>query len=137
MVNSGRAARTHPLQQSGHFFKFTKAPNKATRKLKMKTAILPIFAALSLAVTPAAFASDKFEIDFEYSPVEVSTEYGAGQVYAELEAEIIEECTPNLRPIERLKQQNETRACIEETLNAAVAQMDQPEVTKAHEAKRG
>ena len=103
----------------------------------MKNAILPIFAALSLAATPAAFASDKFEIDFEYSPVEVATEYGAKQVYAELEAEIEDECTPNVRPMERLKVIDETRACIEETLNAAVEQMDQPEVTKVHEAKRG
>jgi len=103
----------------------------------MKTAILPIFAALSLAVTPAAFASDKFEIEFEFSPVEVATEYGAEQVYAELEAEIRNECTPTMRTIERIKRQNEIQDCIDEALDTAVAQMDQPEVTKVHEAKRG
>ncbi len=103
----------------------------------MKNAILPIFAALSLAVTPAAFASDKFEMEFEFSPVEVSTEEGAKQVYAELEAEIEAECTPDVDAIGQMRIRNAVKNCIDDTLDAAVAQMDQPEVTRIHEAKRG
>lgn len=103
----------------------------------MKSTLLPLIAFVGLAIAPAASASDKFEIDFEYSPVEVSTEYGAKQVYAELEAEITKQCTPNVRPIERLQRDREIRACIDEAIGTAVAQINQPEVSKVHKAKRG
>jgi len=103
----------------------------------MKTTILPVFAALSLAVTPAAFASDKFEVEFDYSPVEVASENGAEQVYADLEALIEEQCEPDGSAFEKMRQQTATRICVERTINDAVAQLEEPEVTKVHEAKRG
>ncbi|MEO9969581.1 MAG: UrcA family protein [Hyphomonadaceae bacterium] len=105
----------------------------------MKKAILPIFAALSLAATPAAFASDNFEFEFEFSPVEVSTEDGAAAVYSDLETLIEEECAPlgNSAPIEEFRYRASTKICIDQALSEAVAQIQSPEVTKVHEAKRG
>lgn len=105
----------------------------------MKKAILPIFATLSLAVTPAAFASDKFEVEFDFSPVEVSTEEGAANVYSDLEAMIEEKCAPpsGIRAIEKARQLAATEVCVDEALSDAIAQIESPEVTKIHEAKRG
>lgn len=105
----------------------------------MKKAILPIFSALCLAATPAAFASDNFEIEFEFSPVEVSTEDGAAAIYSDLETLIEEECAPsgNTRTIEELRYRADTEICIDQALSDAVAQIQSPEVTKVHKAKRG
>lgn len=50
----------------------------------MKIRLISLAAMASLMLTPAALASDKFEFDFSFSPVEVSTELGAQAAYAEL-----------------------------------------------------
>lgn len=102
----------------------------------MKTRIATIAAIASLAFAPAAFASDKFEIEFSFSPVEVATADGAEKIYDDLEAAIKEECQPtNMRA--RIQRTLTTEACINATLDEAVAELDAPEVTKVHEIRRG
>ena len=61
----------------------------------MKTQIIALASIASLALAPAAFASDKFEFDFKFSPVEVSTEIGAEKVYEALEEMIKSKCEPD------------------------------------------
>ena len=83
----------------------------------MRKAILPIFAALGLAITPAASASEKFEVDFEYSTIEVATEEGAEKIYADLEAMIEHQCEADGlalsgRTLERLKSKARTAECV-------------------------
>lgn len=103
----------------------------------MKNTILPVFAALSLAIAPAAFASDKFEIDFDYSTVEVATAEGAEKIYSDLEARIENECEPAGPAFQRQRQRVSTSICVDRAIGEAVAQMQEPEVTKVHETKRG
>ena len=102
----------------------------------MKTRIITIAAISAFALSPAAFASDKFEFEFDFSPVEISSETGAKEVYEELE-EMIEE---NCEPVElkmRLQHRAATQQCIDNTIEQTVADLDQPELTAVHEAQRG
>lgn len=103
----------------------------------MKKAILPIFAALGLALTPAAFASEKFEVEFEYSTVEVSTEEGAEKIYAELEAVIERQCEIDNWVVRPVKGNALEATCVDRSIADVVEQMQAPELTKIHEAKRG
>ena len=102
----------------------------------MKTRIATLAVIAGLAFAPAAIASEKFEIEFDFSPVEVATEEGAEKTYADLKSMIEKECEPLFgarRVIERI----ETRQCVSDTLDKAVAEIDAPEVTRIHEASRG
>lgn len=102
----------------------------------MKTRIITAAAIVSIAFSPAAFASDRFEIDFDYSPVEVATPEGAEKAYNKLEEMITDECEPNSAR-ERVMERRATEECIDRALDDAVAKMDKPKVTSIHEARRG
>ncbi|MEO1475479.1 MAG: UrcA family protein [Pseudomonadota bacterium] len=101
----------------------------------MKTAIATA-AIASLAFAPSAFAADRFEVEFTYAPAEVATEQGAEATYNELEAMIEEECAPN-PAIRSFTQKAEADACVDQALADAVDQIDQIEVTRIHEERRG
>ena len=103
----------------------------------MKRAILPIFAALGLAITPAASASEKFEVEFEYSTIEVATEEGAEKIYADLEAMIEHQCEADNSVVRPAKSYARKAACIDQSIASAVEQMQSPELTEIHKAKRG
>ena len=108
----------------------------------MRKAILPIFAALGLAITPAASASEKFEVDFEYSTIEVATEEGAEKIYADLEAVIEHQCEADGlalsgRALERLRSKALTAECVDRSIASAVEQMQSSELAEIHKAKRG
>ncbi|MEL6323212.1 MAG: UrcA family protein [Pseudomonadota bacterium] len=100
----------------------------------MKTRIIAAAAIATAFAAPSALAAETFEFDFDYSPVEVATEDGAQQTYEELKERITEECQP-AKPVERIRQYNDTVQCVERTLDQAVAQMDQPAVTDIHEGR--
>lgn len=102
----------------------------------MKTKIAATAAFIGLALAPAAFADDKFELEFDFSPTEVATEIGAQEVYDELEAMIEDQCEPNtVRDKVRLKA--ETDLCVETALTQAVEDMDKPEITRIHQSRQG
>lgn len=102
----------------------------------MKTYIIAIASIAGLCLTPAAFASDKFEFEFEFSPVEVNTEVGAESVYEELEAMIKDKCAPQ-HSLDKYRDRANTEKCVDETLKTAVSKLDNPEVTAVHKARRG
>lgn len=102
----------------------------------MKTHIIAIASIAGLCLTPAAFATEKFEFEFEFSPVEVSTEVGAEAIYEELEKMIEDKCAPE-DFIERYNGRRATEICVEETLETAIAQLDNPDVEAVHKARRG
>ena len=102
----------------------------------MKTRIIAIAAIASLAFTPAALASDNFEFEFDFSPVEISSEIGAEKAYEELEAMIEEKCEPR-DTREKVFYRALTEQCLSETLEQAVADINEPELTAVHKAKTG
>lgn len=102
----------------------------------MKTRLLAIAAIASLSLAPTALASDKFEFDFDFSPVEVSTEAGAEKAYTELEQMIEDQCEPNTVR-EKIHNRAATERCVSITIEQAVADIDEPNLTAVHKAKRG
>lgn len=102
----------------------------------MKTHIIALATIASLAVAPAAFASDKFEFDFKFSPVEVSTEIGAEKVYDALEEMIESKCEPDSTRA-KIRERVYTEQCIRKTIEQAVADIDDPALTALHEDRRG
>jgi len=99
----------------------------------MKTRMIAIASLTALALTPTALASDKFEFDFHFSPVEISSEIGAKEVYEELKATIEKECEPSNHR-ERVFQRAEAEECMNDTLEQAIAAIDDPTLTATHKA---
>jgi len=102
----------------------------------MKTRIIAIAAITSFALTPAALASDTFEFEFDFSPVEISSEIGAEEVYEELEAMIENKCAPTDNR-EKVVYRALTEECVTSTLEQAVADINEPELTAVHKAQKG
>ena len=102
----------------------------------MKTHIIAIASIAGLCLTPAAFASDKFEFDFEFSPVEVSNETGAETIYEELEKMIEEKCEPK-HALDKFRDRANTEKCVDITLETTVAELDNPDITAVHKTRRG
>ncbi|MEO0882109.1 MAG: UrcA family protein [Pseudomonadota bacterium] len=101
----------------------------------MKTAIATI-AIASFALSPAAFATDRFEVEFTYTPAEVATEEGAEATYNELEAMIETECAPKPYP-RSISERSINEDCVDDALADAVDQIDQPELNRVHKERRG
>ncbi len=103
----------------------------------MTRRLLALAAVTGFLAAPAALASDKFVVEFDYSPAEVATPEGAERAYGELESMIAEKCRPATADRRRASDYRLTRECVNRTLDDAVAQMDMPAVTRVHEARRG
>lgn len=107
----------------------------------MKNRILPLAAISSLtlasfALAPAALATENFEFDFDFSPVEVSTEIGAEKAYDALEERLETECAPKTNH-EKIFNRVLTEQCVDNAIETAVLEMDKPELTAIHKARRG
>ncbi|MEM9668112.1 MAG: UrcA family protein [Pseudomonadota bacterium] len=101
----------------------------------MKTAIATA-AIASLAFAPTALAADRFEVEFNYAPAEVATKAGAKTTYNRLEKMVEKECAP-VSGIRSFTQRSETELCVDQALADAVDQINQPEVTRIHQERRG
>ena len=97
----------------------------------MKLKIAAFAALTALAIAPLASAEDEFELEFQFSPAEVSTQQGAAEIYSELESKIKEECEPRSTR-EKIFMRAQTAACVESTLEAAVKEIDSPALTEIH-----
>ncbi|MEL7128248.1 MAG: UrcA family protein [Pseudomonadota bacterium] len=102
----------------------------------MNTRIALISAAAAVVALPTAFAAERFEAEFTYSPVEVSTPEGAAETYADLEAMIENYCEPESSQ-NRIRERTATENCVKVALDDAVRKMDKPEITRIHEASQG
>lgn len=104
----------------------------------MKTRLITATVLAGFIAAPAALASEKFEVVFDFSPTEAATDIGAEKIYDEMEDMIREKCEPSTsRERMRLRNIAATEECISVTLNDAVEKMDKPAVTEVHKARRG
>lgn len=101
----------------------------------MKRFIIAAALAATTLAGPALAASDKFEMDVDYSAKKLSTEAGAETEYAHIRKLVEDRCATE-NASQRFTGAYANAFCVRKTMDSAVRAINNEQLTKVHAERR-